>query len=243
MSLVWAGFAAFAATSLFVGVRLLVLAARTRERPELLIGVAVLGIGPVGFGLQTLAGATPGAALAEPLAAAGAIAVAVGLWAKLGFNWLVYRRDSPAALAAMLTLAGLIAAHLVAQPLLGSFLEATRDVGLAAQRGAIQSIALFWGAAEALAYWTQLRRRARLGLADPVLVNRFLMWAISAAAAGLGTALGVAASLATGKGPLELPAVLVSSSAHGLVAALGMWLAFAPPSAYRMWLAGARSAA
>lgn len=243
MLLVWAGFAVFAAVSLLVGVRLLVLASRTRERPELLIGVAVLGIGPVGFGLQTVAGALETSALAEALAAAGAIAVAVGLWAKLGFNWLVYRRDSALALAATLTLSAVVLAHLVAQPLLGSFLDAVRSVGLSALRGGVQATALAWGAAEALGYWTQLRRRERLGLADPVLVNRFLMWAISAAAAGLGTGLGVAASFATGKGPLELPAVLVSSSAHGLVAALGMWLAFAPPPAYRAWLSRARSAA
>ena len=243
MLLVWAGFAVFAAVSLLVGLRLLALAARTGERPELLIGVAVLGIGPVGFGLQTVAGALEASVLAEALAAAGAVAVAVGVWAKLGFNWLVYRRESAAALAATLVLSSVVAAHLVAQPMQGSFLDAVHSVGPSAVRGAVQALALGWGAAEAFRFWTQLRRRARLGLADAVLVNRFLMWAISAGAAGLGTALGVGASLATGKGPLELPAVLVSSSAHGLVAALGMWLAFAPPRAYVAWLSGAHSAA
>ena len=50
------GFIAFFLVSLTVGVRLLLLWRRTRQLPELLIGIGVLGIGPVGFGLQ-MAGA------------------------------------------------------------------------------------------------------------------------------------------------------------------------------------------
>ena len=74
-------------------------------------------------------------------------------------------------------------------------------------------------------------------------MNRFLMWGVSAAAAGLGTAIGIAASLATGAQVLEMPAILASSSAFGLVAAIGMWLAFAPPRAYVAWLAAERATA
>jgi hypothetical protein len=178
MQLVWAGFAAFFVVSLGVGVRLLALARRTRRAPELLVGLAVLGIGPVGFGLQAVASLPELADFAEALAATSAAALALG-----------------------------------------------------------------WGAGEAFAYWGSLRRRARLGLADPVLVNRFLMWAVSASAAALGTVIGVGASLATGEAMLALPAVLASSSAFGFVAALGMWLAFAPPRAYVAWIAGARARA
>lgn len=243
MQLVWLGFAAFFFASLVVGARLLGLAASTRQAPELLIGLAVLGIGPVGFGLQTLAALAGDSSLGEALAATGACAVAGGIWAKLTFNWLVYRRESRLALGLALLLATAVAAHLLAQPLLGSFLDATRDVRLTAARGVVQALALAWGSAEAFAYWARLRRRARLGLADPVLVNRFWMWATSAGAAGLGTAIGVAASVATGVDPLRLPAILVSSSAHGLVAAVGMWLAFAPPEAYTRWLARGRASA
>jgi len=243
MQLVWIGFAAFFVVSLGVGARLLALARRTRQAPELLIGLAVLGIGPVGFGLQTVASLPRAADFAEALAATGAAALALGIWAKLIFNWLVYRRRSSVALAFMLLLALAVAAHLLAQPLRGSFLDASRDIALGSARGALQALALGWGAGEAFAYWGSLRRRARLGLADPVLVNRFLMWAVSASAAALGTVIGVGASLATGKDMFALPAVLASSSAHGFVAALGMWLAFAPPRAYVAWIAGARAPA
>jgi hypothetical protein len=243
MDLVWVGFGAFFVVSLTVGVRLVALAGRTRRVPELLIGLGVLGIGPVGFGLQTLAGLVKGYELAETLAATGAFATAIGIWAKLAFNWLVYRRESRFAALATGALALTVAVHLLAQPVLGSFTDATESIPLMAMRGALQSIALAWGSAEAFAYWGRLRKRARIGLADPVLVNRFLMWAISAGAAGFGTAIGVAASVAWNASPLQLPAIVASSSAHGFVAALGMWLAFAPPRAYVAWLSGGRAAA
>ena len=47
--LVWVGFGAFFCVSLVVGFRLLALSRRTGELPELLIGIGVLGIGPIGF--------------------------------------------------------------------------------------------------------------------------------------------------------------------------------------------------
>ena len=136
-------------------------------------------------------------------------------------QWLVYRSASRVAAVATGLLALAVGAQLLAQPMLGSFLAAARNVPLSSARNIIQVIALGWGASEAFAYWARLRKRERLGLADPVLANRFLMWGVSAAAAGLGTAIGVAASLATGRSVLELPAVLASSSAHH-IAAIGI---------------------
>ncbi len=238
MPWVWIGFGAFFVASLAVGLRLVALALRTRQTPELLIGVAVLGIGPVGFGLQAVAVNVEAYGAAEALATAGAVAIAAGLWAKLVFNWLVYRPASRIALGACAALSLAVAAHLLAQPLRGSFLDGAQSVRFGAARGALQAAALGWGGGEALIHWSRMRRRARIGLAEPGLVNRFLMWAISAGAAGIGTAIGVIGSLAAGRPPIEIPWVLACSSAHGVVAAIGMWLAFAPPRAYARWIAG-----
>lgn len=243
MQLVWVGFAAFFCVSLSVGARLLWLGIRRSEMPALLIGVGVLGIGPVGFGLQACALALSKSAAAEGLASAGAAALALGVWAKLLFNWTVYRPGSRIALAFTSLLAAAVAAQLLAQPLGGSFLEAAQNITMAAARGALQVAALGWGAAEALLYWGRMRRRERLGLADPVLTNRFLLWGVSAGSAALGTAIGVVHSLVTGVASLESPPILASASAHGLVAAVGMWLAFIPPRAYLRWVAGSRAAA
>jgi hypothetical protein len=65
------------------------------------------------------------------------------------------------------------------------------------------------------------------------VTNRFLLWGIGAGAAGIGTAVGFGAQLVIGLPPLEIPWVTLSSSIHGLVAAIAMWLAFLPPASYR----------
>jgi hypothetical protein len=238
MELTAIGFAAFFLAALAVGIRLVVLGMRTRQLPELLIGIGVLGIGPIGFGFLAVGMQVREGIAAELLTAAGTIATAVGVWAKLFFNLLVYRRESPAGLLAASALALVVAGCVFAAPLLGTWAASARDPLFTTVRGLAQALALGWGALEAFMYWRRMRMRERIGLADPLLTNRFLMWAISAGAAGLGTAIGVAASLATGRASLEIPAVVVSSSAHGFVAAVGMWLAFAPPRAYRVWIAG-----
>jgi len=45
--------------------------------------------------------------------------------------------------------------------------------------------AMVWMTVESLLYFGQLRRRQRLGLADPLLVNRFLLWGIWAGSVSL----------------------------------------------------------
>ena len=76
-----------------------------------------------------------------------------------------------------------------------------------------------------------MRRRSKLGLADPVLTDRVRLWTLSAcavSAAFLIFYLGrwVADNVAT-----SVPIVLATSIA-GLIAGVTMWLAFVPPKAY-----------
>jgi hypothetical protein len=81
-----------------------------------------------------------------------------------------------------------------------------------------------------------MRRRVRLQLADPVVSNRFLLWGLGAGAAGVGTAVGGSMQWWTQLPPIEMPWVMLSSSLHGLVAAVAMWLAFVPTSRYTRWI-------
>ncbi|MGH0037621.1 MAG: hypothetical protein ACQGVK_21535 [Myxococcota bacterium] len=237
-SLVWIGFLAFFVVSLVVGVRLLLLWSRTRELPELLIGIGVLGIGPVGFGAMMAAsvveGSSPGAAAALYLAAS--LTVSVGVFCKCLFNWRVYHLQSRVC-AAITGAVGLFLAGVLVHRLLGpGFRPVSPPDGLGLAQSATQVGCLLWGAGEALRYWLMMRRRARLGLADPVVTNRFLMWGVGAGAAGLGSAVGTVWSLVSGVATLETPWVVASSSAHGFVAAVALSLAFVPPAAYRRWL-------
>lgn len=231
---VWIGFLAFFVVALVVGVRVLLLARRTGELPELLMGIGVLGIGPVGFGLMVVAQQVRVShpEWNAPIVAASMVAISCGVLAKYIFNWRVYHPTSVAAKVAT----ALAAVGLVGTLLYSGLVHGFSDVGpISPQsllRTSLQVGCLLWGAAESFVYYTKMRRRVGLGLADPVITNRFLMWAIGAFAAGWGTAVGTVAQLVTGTGVVQSGWVMASSSLHGLVAAVAIALAFIPPSFY-----------
>lgn len=229
------GFGVFLLASTVVGLRLLALALRTRGRPELWIALAVLGIGPAGFGLlvagRGLAEVRPG--LGALLFAAGSLASAGGTVATLVFNAQVFRPGRAGARAAVALATTVLVAALGAELLLGGGPDPLRPGGAMQLRSAVMIAAMLWGAAESLRYYALMRRRAALGLAAPLVTNRFLLWGLGIGAAGLGAALSLAAQAALGADALDVPAVMLSNSLHGLVAAVCMWLAFLPPAAYR----------
>jgi hypothetical protein len=79
-----------------------------------------------------------------------------------------------------------------------------------------------------------MKRRLRLGLADPELAHRFQCWALSSSATLLLYGLS-AANRALSETGYD-PRLLVAQSALGLFAALVNWLTFFPPAFYRAWL-------
>jgi hypothetical protein len=237
-SFVGIGFLAFFVASSVVGVRLLLLWRQTRELPELLIGLGVLGIGPVGFGFITVgelcvAGA-PG--LARILIGTGLAAMSVGAGAKYLFNWRVYHPHS-GAIRALVAIACLsLGVCFVWEYLTTEFRTLVRPGSSYFLRIGLQVGCLLWGSSEALRYWERMRRRVRLQLADPVVANRFLLWGFGAGAAGFGSLVGGFAQWWTQLPPTEMPMVLLSSSLHGLAAAVAMWLAFVPSARYTRWI-------
>jgi hypothetical protein len=112
-----------------------------------------------------------------------------------------------------------------------------------------RTLPMLWVSIESFRYYLLLRRRLRLGLADPVLANRFLLWAIWAAAVFLNLSADPAARLAyaisAGMGGGELsaeiaaPIVLVTISvtmALGAVSAVTLFLTFFATESYRRWV-------
>lgn len=233
-SFAWVGFVAFFVASLTAGVRLVMLWWRTRQLPELLIGIGVLGIGPVGFGLTVLAQLSRAGdpELSRRLLAVALLAVCTGSLAQYLFNWRVYHPRQELVRWIVYT-AGLVLFSCYATELFTSgfrshYYNNPANLG----RSALTIGCLLWGSGEALAYWRKMRRRLRLGLADPIVTNRFLLWGIGAGAAGVGTTIGTAAQMVTGLAPSQIPWITLSSSLHGLTAAVAMWLAFVPNRAY-----------
>jgi len=241
-TLTLAGLMVFFLVSSVVGVRLVLLWTRTRQLPELLIGIGVLGIGPCGFSLavvsRALAESAPDASRLFWLVAF--LAMNAGGAATYTFNWRVFQRDRAWARAAAVgaTLALLIVWTLeigAATPF-----EGRPSAGFEIASW-LRIVCLLWAGGESLLYHKRMRRRLPLGLADPVVCNRFLLWGIGIGAAGVGSLIGTVATMLTDSA--HPPAwINLSSSLHGLAAAIGMWLAFLPPGWYLAWLAKAKPA-
>jgi hypothetical protein len=234
------GFLGFFFVALWVGLRLVLLWRRTRELPELLIGIGVLGIGPVGFGLNLVAAATavdPG--MPSVIAALSALAVALGATAKYVFNWRIYHTESRIAATVAACGIALLGVGWTGDALTTGFAPASwMRPGWVLVRQLAQVGALLWGAGEALGWWRRMQRRRAIGLADPLVANRFLLWGLGAGAAGVGSLIGTVFGLVLARPLNQLPVLTLVLSLHGLVAAIALWLAFVPPVWYRHWVRG-----
>ncbi len=233
----WIGFGSFFVASTVVGVRLLLLSHRTGQIPEFLIAIGVLGIGPLGFGLSIIA-RLPGRStiLGATLMGCSFLALFIGAASQYLFVWYVFRfRDTwarPLCFAAILLLAGAYAGDILENGLINRSHGSTWfGMGVLLRMGV-----LAWISIESYAYWRRMRRRLRLGLADPVVTNRFLLWGLGFGAAFVGSGVGAVAMVLMGFEASSRPATALVLSAHGAVATVTMWLAFVPPERYRRWI-------
>jgi hypothetical protein len=228
------GFGVFFLTSLAIGVRLVALARRSRRQPELLIGIGILCIGPTAMGAMmgaaALAGPAPG--LARWLTGLAFVAISLGASAACLFNWRVFRPQERSTRIWVGASALLFALGVAAEGLTTGFADPLRPGPAGLFVSALCAANLLWGAGESLRYWLLMRRRLRLGLADPLLTNRFLLWGVGIGAAGVGSVVSLGVQLATGDAMAELPGLMLSNSLHGLTSAVLMWVAFVPPAAW-----------
>jgi hypothetical protein len=230
----WIGFGAFFVSSLVIGGRLLLLARRTGQIPEFLIGVAALGLGPFGYGLGMLAFAlaSRSLSLSATLMGSALLAMQVGAIAQYLFVGTVFRRGSRWAKAVIWTAIVLLIAS-YAGDLIENGLVNRRNDGVWLWIGSLtRTAALGWSALESLRYHRVVRHRARLGLADPVVAGSFLLWGVGSGAAFAGALLGHVTRILTGRGVAEFPLLSLAVSLLGLVAAVSIWLAFLPTPTY-----------
>ncbi len=104
-----------------------------------------------------------------------------------------------------------------------------------------RAIPLFWALFESLRYRSVMRRRMSIGLADPVVSNRFTLFSLWTGALGLlptaAVVLRIHARMA-GLGNAEaadswiMTAMRVIMLGCGVTAAITIWLSFFPPEAY-----------
>jgi hypothetical protein len=223
------------AIGLLMGVRLLVLARRTRELPELAIGLAFLLQGAVtaaAFLTLRLAGEALGP-LAPPLAGVGWLSMNAGALGLAFFTWRVFRRDGVgAALFAGCVAAGACGLVGVALTDRDLFLMRTevRSGGFWWVGFASRFVTYGWMTSESLSYYAKMRRRLRLGLCEPIAANRFLLWASASGAIFLNYVLLAGQALRWIElAPESASLIQVSLT---LAAAVANWLVFFPPRFY-----------
>jgi hypothetical protein len=227
-----------ALTGIVVGFRLLALGRRSGQQPEQLLGlgsllVAVIG-GPIAaIGRAPALVATP---LGDALLGVGLLATQLGIAHFAVFTGRVFRNDSLWATLLVVAIAGALGVEwrgLLDASAQGRTMEEilphTRPWGIAIV--ATLGFVFAWTGVESLAYYAQLRRRLALGLGDPVVANRMLLWAI----AGFGIAAlssVIAACMLGGMAPLRNALPLCAIGAAAVMSSASWALAFFPPASY-----------
>ena len=237
------GFVALGIVAVVVGSRMLSLTWRTREFPEAAIGVHILVL-MLGYSVEFIGieGADRLGLFAVMLRGIGNLCYAIAIMVYLLFTWRVFR---PTSVVAAVVAWGCIFSLVVGWS--GEVLTSHFDFGAARFAAPWfwlafipRLVCMGWATGEALLEYRRARRRTRLGLSEPLVTNRFLLWALAAmselliyAAVMVGIVRGSPADFLTGNTALFV-------SALGMSAAVTILLAFLPPRAYRSWIAGTR---
>ena len=241
------GQAASIGFAFWLGSRLLNRAPGSGDRtPELLLGLHLLfaiGAGSLFLSIAATSAYAPGLlspAVFGGLAVAGNLATLFGLMAALWFNYRVFHDGQREG--------RLVAGGLSVLMWLGFALYAWRG-GMATDDlygpaswhyVATMVVADLWLVADAVRFRAQLLRRLSLGLADPLVVDRLLLWSVaSLARVGLVLIAPVSSALAGGTTELRLsliPVLLAFAAVLILAATLSLWQMLAPSEAYRRWV-------
>jgi len=231
------GMVAFILASVILGVKLLLLWHRTHELPELSVGLGFLlggGLGYVSFMALTVAMMQGNLVLIRIFSLVGLAFCCCGALLMGVAAREIYR---PTARWPWLYL-GVISAFM-----LGGWITLLR-------LPAGQSSALFWWTITPSAFiyaWVGLEgwllqkvlaKRARLGMADPLVVSRAFQWSLSSLYVVVMITIGPIVYLMGSQDASHFPAwASMLQSGCGLATAGAIWLGFFPPAFYRGRLA------
>lgn len=234
-----------------LGVRLALLSWRRRQLPEALLAAHFLlcctlayVLLATGMAIAQAAGAQPPGAVL-PLIAAGHLLSIAGVFAVAAFNTLVFRRRQVWAHVLLACFGLLMVVGYAGYGWSGGFSDARFSGGwYALLYGSYMGVAA-WVLLEPLLFWSRMRRRERLGLAEPVEVNRFLLWGTGSGLRLLMLAAGaVPMALAGAMTPDHLaawaPGILITSALAGIGVAAAYWLTFFPTRRYLAFVRRAR---
>ena len=224
-----------------VGARMLLLARRTRGLPELLVGAGSVLICGVGFPASVASGfGGPLAQVHVPLWVASEFATQAGIVLMYAFTQQVFRPGVAWAKALIAAVAVGLPAGLAGAALALAAAPAEASSVLVTRVWLLLCFVLYggcfvWTASESLHHYVMARRRQALGLADAVVVSRFLLWGCYGLAAS-GILAANAVGVLLGHNISTSRVVLLPAGALGLAASVAIYLVFLPPAWYLGWL-------
>jgi hypothetical protein len=240
--------AVFALVGGAVSLRLLLLWRRTREFPELCIGLGMVLITFAGTPLTALARVPQliGTLRGGLIFTLGMCLVVAGILLLYSFTWKVFRSDDRWArmmmigIALGLTVVVLGYAHVGITFVGAEQLERGRPFGFLMVLFVM--ICFVWTAIESLLYHSTLKKRQTLGLVDPVIVNRFLLWGASAVVMFCLMG-GILVCQALGMMVLRDPIPAYTVGICGMISSVTWYLTFFSPAWYRRAIVGSGAAA
>lgn len=236
------GIIVFIVCSVVVATRLLLLYARLRQPPELFLGIAYLFAGALGWG-GVLVGAitTPaGKSLPEAVSAWSVITGDIGSFALYLFAWYVFRRESRLAKIAVAAAAAAFAISLVHDTFIHHVTYGQPPGKLTVWLGMFgRTIVHGWIAAEGFIAYAAFRRRARIGLGNPLVANRLFLWGVGSVPSLVLSIVAVTLHVTAASGVESTARQAQAGTFYGLCSlttAITQWLAFFPPKAYTRWI-------
>jgi hypothetical protein len=232
------GGGAFVVVSLVIGIRVMWLARRTRGLPEFAMALGLLLMGGLGYPVLILAqfGSFLPDGARVLLIFVHLVFHAVAMPAVAVFNWRVFRPREAWAKGFVIAVCLAVLACFVGQGVDPGYralaLRGERVWFLYAQIGVV---VFLWSAIESLRYFARLRKRQKIGLADAVVANRFLLWGVGTlCAASVTTITQILQTM--GIDTNGTPAGAAAIAPLGLIASGTLWLAFLPPARYSRWV-------
>jgi len=227
----------FVASVTVSGARLLWVSRKTRRAPERLLGAGSLLIGTVAQPLSVASGFGGNAGDVDaPLWVVSEALTQLGIVCLYAFTQQVFRprvawaRRGIVAVAVVLPLCLAGAAH-------GLATATPETISVAATGGwllvchFVYAGAFVWSAVEGFQHYRSARRRVAIGLADPVVTNRFLLFAIYGLAS-TGISLANAAAVVLERNISTSLVVMLPAAVLAPVAAGAMFLAILSPAWY-----------
>jgi hypothetical protein len=227
-------------TGIYVGVRLLRIAFRTKRLPEAALGMTLFCFAALSQPAAVLEAIARQQGLVGFSGIAGVVAW-IGTYAALCglavFTWQAFRpteRWAAALCACIIAIDTAAIATLLRNIAIGNADLVENGRAIAVSCGAY-ALAFGWGAIEGSLAWDAARKRERLGLADSVVKNRFLLWGLSSFG-GLVADLLLIPLLLAGADLTKDAAPRLAVAFSALLNAVCWYLAFAPPVTYTRWL-------